>query len=304
MNQPASGARDALRASSSFPVGVCLAGTGMALPQQVLTNAQLEGKVETSDEWIVQRTGIRQRYVCEKDVTVRDLARQAVQIAMDRAQVKPTDLDLLLFCTMTPEMWTPATAARLVDELGATPAGAVDISAACSGFVYGLNMAAGLIRSGFHRTVAVVGAEKMSEILDWNDRRTCVLFGDGAGAAVLTACEDARRGCLYQIMGSQGSGWRELYIPRNPQHIPPHDDGVFSGTYNTLQMNGREVFKFAVSTLRHTIEQVLAACNITIDDVAMIIPHQSNQRILEAARDKLKLPAEKLYINIDRFANT
>jgi 3-oxoacyl-[acyl-carrier-protein] synthase-3 len=284
------------------PAGVRLAGTGLSVPQRVLTNVDLSRFVDTSDEWITQRTGIKQRYVLEENQSMRQLACAAVKQAMDNAAISPGDLDLLICATMTPEMSCPATACRIVAELGATPAGALDISIACSGFVYGLNMADSLIRSGMYKHIAVVGVEAFSTILDWKDRRTCVLFGDGAGAAILSADDDPSRGSMYHTMNSDGSSWDSLYCPVKEHQISKTNE--YNDHLGTLQMNGREVYKFAVSTLMRTIRGTLKANQLEPNDVAMIIPHQSNARILESARDKLGLTPEQLYINIDRYANT
>ncbi|MBI1336791.1 MAG: beta-ketoacyl-ACP synthase III [Phycisphaera sp.] len=283
--------------------GVAILGSGMCLPPNTLTNQELAKRVETNDEWITQRTGIKSRYIADKDSSVRDLAVTAAKNALADAKLQPTDIDFLILATLTPEMVCPSTAARVVLELGAVPAGAVDISAACSGFVYGLNMASALVRSGFYRRIMVVGAEKLSDITDWSDRRTCILFGDGAGAAVIGRVEDATRGCLFQHMHSDATMWGELYVPRGEKDLPEkHPE--FSGKFNTLQMNGREVYKFAVSTLQSNIDRTLGACGLKPSDLAMIVSHQSNGRILESAREKLGLPEDKIYINIDRFGNT
>jgi 3-oxoacyl-[acyl-carrier-protein] synthase-3 len=288
----------------SIPAGVAIVGTGKAVPGKVVTNNDLSQNIETNDEWISQRTGIRQRHVVTEGQNVRSLGVTATKQALDQAGLKATDLDLLICCTMTPDMNCPNTAARIVAELGATPAGAMDISAACSGFVYGMNLAYSLIKAGGYKTIAVVGTEVISNILDWDDRRTCVLFGDGAGTAILQATDRAEAGCLFQTMGSNGDGWKELYIPRCDTHIPKDDNGVYSGKLNTLQMNGREVYKFAVSTFRKCIEEAVKAVGIGVHDLDMIVAHQSNARILESVREKLGIAEDRLYINIDRYANT
>ena len=275
----------------------------MAVPARTMTNEDLARIVDTSDDWISKRTGIKTRRIIEAGTTVRDLAHQATADALNRAGIGPGDLDMVLLATLTPEMACPSTAARLVDDLGAAPAGAMDLSAACSGFVYALNIANSLIESGQYRNIAVVGSETLSKVTDWEDRRTCVLFGDGAGAAVLSAVDNTERGCLYQAMRSEGSLWRELYLPSEEAHLPTDRNG-FTGKFNTLQMNGREVYKFAVQTTMNLIHEALDATGVAPDDLAMVIPHQSNKRILESAREKLGLPAEKMYINIDRFGNT
>jgi len=292
-----------IRAAPSQLAGVRIAGTGVAIPDRQLTNDDLARFVDTNDDWISQRTGIQKRHLAPDEVSVRDLAREATNHALGDAAVDPRDLDLLILATLTPEMPCPSTATRLIDDLGAAPAGAMDISAACSGFVYAMNLAASLIQSAGYRHVAVVGSETMSRIVDWNDRRSCVLFGDGAGAAILSASDDPTQGCVFQTMRSDGSRWAELYLPQRESDLPT-EDGRFSGQLNTIQLNGREVYKFAVATTLEMIDQTLDATGIAADDIAMVIPHQSNKRILESARDKMGLPEEKMCINIDRYGNT
>jgi 3-oxoacyl-[acyl-carrier-protein] synthase-3 len=282
---------------------VHIAGTGMAVPPRTLNNHDLERIVETSDEWITQRTGIQQRQIVENGTGVRDLAAEALTAALSDAGIEASDLDMLLLATLTPEMPCPSTAAQLVDQIGAKPAGAMDLSAACSGFVYGLNLASSLIESGQYKNIAVVGAETLSKVTDYTDRRTCVLFGDGAGAAILNADERDDRGCLYQAMRSDGSLWQELYLPQQEANVPTKCDH-FTGHLNTLQMNGREVYKFAVTTTLDIIDETLESAGVKPDDLAMVIPHQSNKRILESARDKMGLPEEKMWININRYGNT
>jgi len=285
--------------------GIRLSGTGMAVPANVVTNHDLAKTVDTNDEWIAQRTGIRQRHVCLPADNVLTLSRDAMKQALANAGLDAKQLDMLIVATLTPEMVTPSTAARVVAEIGANPAGAVDISAACSGFVYGANMAASLIQTGFYKNIAVVGCETLSKITNWTDRATCVLFGDGAGAAIFSATDDTTRGCLYQNMGSDGSRWHELYCPRTDIDLPVGGHGApFNGQFNTLQMNGREIYKFAVSTLQKSIDAALAHCNLKPSDLAMIIPHQSNARIIESAREKLGVGEDRMYVNIDRYGNT
>ena len=308
-------------ASSPQTIGVRLVGTGLAVPDNVVTNDDLALKMDTSDEWISQRTGIRQRHIGDENTTITGLSIDAIKQALANANLQGSDLDMLIIATLTPEMVTPSSSARVAAAIGAKSCGAVDISAACSGFVYGANMAASLIQTGFYKTVGVIGAEMLSKITDWNDRRTCVLFGDGAGAAVFSAVEpgdasstdgagtpdslDNLPGCLYQEMGSDGSKWHELYCPRNEVDLPDNGLGAeFSGEFNTLQMNGREIYRFAVKTLQRSINGALKATGLDVSDLAVIIPHQSNARIIESARDKLGLTADQMFINIDRYGNT
>ena len=283
--------------------GARIAGTGIGLPSRVVTNADLSKIIETSDEGVIQRTGIRERRLLSPGERLGDLAKQAVLQALDNARLTPRDLDLIICATITPEMCCPSTASRLAGEIGATPAGAMDLSAACSGFVYGMNIAASLLATGQYRNIAVIGAEALSQITDWKDRRTCVLFGDGAAAAIFSASDDSNQGCLYQTMASDGGKWKLLFVPRAEHDVPAECD-FFSGTLNTLQMNGREVFKFAVTTMQAMIDSTLAACGVKSSDLAMVIAHQSNQRILESVRERLNLPAEKFWLNIERYGNT
>ncbi len=291
--------------SGANGIGVRLAGTGMAIPDKVLTNDDLAKMVDTNDQWITQRTGIRERRVVENGRTARDLGTEAVGQALERAGLDPKELEMLFNATLTPGMCCPSTAARIVSDLGAVPAGAVDISAACSGFVYGLNMAASLIQSGQYKHIAVVGSETLSSITNWKDRGTCILFADGAGAAILSATDNPRQGCLYQAMASDGSRWAELYCPRDESDLPEEGQGAaFTGAYQTLHMNGREIYKFAVVTLLREIRRAVKAVGVEIDDLAMVIPHQSNARIIESTRQKLGIAPEKMYVNIDRYGNT
>lgn len=284
-------------------VGVRLAGVGTALPDRVLTNDDLAALVDTNDAWITQRTGIKTRHIAGNDATTCSLAVDALRAALDDAGMQPGELDMVLLATMTAEMSCPSTAARVVHEIGATPAGAMDIAAACSGFVYGLNHAETLIRSGHYKTVAVIGSETLSKLVNYEDRGTCILFGDGAGAAILTADQDASRGCLAQTMRSDGSLWGELYVPRTADDLPDEHAG-FTGRFNTLQMNGQEVFKFAVTTTHAIIEETLAKAGVTSTDLAAVIPHQSNRRILELVKKRMDLPDGKMVINIDKYGNT
>lgn len=285
------------------PAGITITGTGISLPANCMSNDDLSKIVDTSDEWIQQRTGMKQRYVIGEGESLLSLASSATQNALNDAGLQPSDLDFLIVGSITSETTMPSTAARVVADLGAVPAGAMDLTAACSGFVYGLNLAHSLIDSGMYRNIAVVGAETLSQMVNWDDRRTCVLFGDAAGTAIVSASDQPTQRCLYQTMSSDGNGWVHLYTPNSEAYVPEGDPN-FNGKVGSLQMNGREVYKFAVQKLQFTIENALEKTGVSMDELAMIVPHQSNARILESARSKLGIPDEKLYINIERYANT
>lgn len=287
-------------------VGVRIAGTGHAVPEKVVTNHDLAKVMDTSDEWIAQRTGIRQRRVCDpaKGEGPTSLSAEALRRALADARMHASELDLIILGTVSGEMLCPSTACRVADAVGATPAGAYDIVAACCGFVYGLNQASALIRSGQARNVAVIGCDCLYSHMDPDNRAVSVLFGDSAGAAVLRATDDLSRGIIASTMHADGSRWQDLYIPNNERDLPPGVDAVRDKVkYGTLQMNGREVYKFAVGTFTPLIESTLERAGLKPDDVSMYVCHQSNARMLEAARERLGVAPEKLYINIDRFGN-
>ncbi|MEM6749438.1 MAG: beta-ketoacyl-ACP synthase III [Planctomycetota bacterium] len=284
-------------------IGVRLAGTAMVVPDHVVTNHDLAQRVDTSDQWIVQRTGIRERRAAAPEQDTVSLASDALRAALDDAGWEPPGLDLVLVATITPEMTCPSVAARVVDRVGATPAGAMDVAAACAGFLYALNLADAMIRSGAAKRVGVVAAETMTRVVDPTDRRTCILFGDGAGAAVLEANPNPELGCRFQAMRSAGNHWADLYLPEKEAHLP-QDRDHYNGTLGALQMNGREVFKIAVHATESIIDEALERSGLAASDLAMVIAHQSNARILESTRRRLRLPKDKLYVNIDRYGNT
>ncbi len=284
--------------------GVRLAGFGSAVPDRVLTNHDLEKMLDTSDEWIVQRTGIRERRVvdqaCEGTFT---LGRDALQRALEDARMPANQLDLIIFATVTAEMTCPSNACRVAAALGAVPAPAFDLVAACSGFLYGLNVANSLIRSGDYQTIGVIGCDTMSTVVDFGERSVSILFGDAAGAVVATRDDDPEVGCLYHSMYADGGGWGSLYMPRREQEIPDHDrDNPIR--IGCLRMHGREIFKFGVTKLRELIADGLEAAGLRPSQISQFICHQSNLRLIEVAREKLGLPAEKFHINIDRYGNS
>lgn len=285
------------------PAGVRIAGTGSFVPERRLTNADFEKTLDTSDEWIVQRTGIRKRRVCDpaKHESNRTMCAAALTRALADARMDASELELLIIGTCTGESTVPSVACRVTSLIGATGAGAFDVVAACSGFVYSLNVAHGMIRSGMFRTIGVVGCDEMSSILDYTDRSICVLFGDAAGAAVLRATDDPQKGLIAHAMRSNADGWADLYLPRRPGDLP---EGVGAVKMGHLQMNGRAVYKFAVATFGDLIAETLERAGMTVADVDHFVCHQSNARILESARERFGIPPEKMYVNIDKFGNS
>ncbi len=289
---------------TSRPAGVRITGTGMAVPPRKVSNDDLAEIIDTSDEWIRPRTGIVTRHLSDDGELTSNLAAQAVTQALANAGLKPTDLDLLVCATMTPDMICPATACRVVEKIGAVPCGAMDVNLACTGLVAGLSIASNFIASGAYKNVAVIGADRLSTIVNWEDRKTCVLFGDAAGAMIVSASDNPQQQCLFQKLNSDGSMGEALYVPRNEQDIPEGGHENFNGKYDTLQMNGREVFKFAVNALKECVREALDHTGLSHEDIKMVVPHQSNIRMLKSAWKKLGFPEDKIYINIDRFGNT
>jgi 3-oxoacyl-[acyl-carrier-protein] synthase-3 len=287
--------------------GVQIAGTGSCLPEGKITNADLEKVMDTTDEWIVQRTGIRERRRVNRDKaeTIDTMCVDALRKALTAARIDAAQLDLVIVATMTPEMPCPATACTVAHRIGAGTAGGFDLNAACSGFVFGLNTAHELIRGGAYRTIAVIGADVLSQLMDYSNagRGTAIIFGDGAGATVLRAIDDPSKGILAQAMHTNGAGWKDIYVPGAPYHFP---EGVAcdAAKYGKVQMNGAAVFKFAVGTFSDLIQDTLDKAGLAATDIDMYVCHQSNSRILTAARDRFGIPEDKLYVNIDRVGNT
>ncbi|MHC4414176.1 MAG: beta-ketoacyl-ACP synthase III [Planctomycetota bacterium] len=290
--------------SSPAAFGVRIAGVGSAVPDKVLANADLEKMMDTSDEWIVQRTGIRERRIVDpRNEGTFTLSRDALKRALQDANLEAQQLDLIIVATVTAEMTCPSVACRVACDVGAIPAPAFDLIAACSGFVYSINLADALVRSGRYETIGVVGCDTMSTIVDFSERSVSVLFGDAAGAVVLRRDEDPSLGCLYQTNQADATMWESLYIPRRCQEIPEHDreNPIKLGC---LRMNGREIYKFAITKFREVIEDALEATGLTTDQISQFVCHQSNVRIIDAAREKLGLPDDKVYVNIDRYGNS
>lgn len=279
-----------------------IVGWGMYAPRRVLTNAELSQTVETGDEWIRSRTGIIERRIASPKETTLSLGLNAAREALEVARLNPSDLDLIIVATSSPEYQFPATACLLQDALGATRAGAFDLSVACSGFLYALGSAASMIVSGAYENALVVGAETLSRIVDWEDRNTCILFGDGAGAFVLRA-SSMRGGVLSYQLGSDGSGGHQLLVPAGGSRQPA-SHGTVDEKLHYIHMNGREVFRFATRVMGKAAEEVIEAAGLAIDDVDLFIPHQANMRIIRSAAKHLNLPMERVFVNLERYGNT
>ena len=291
------------RAKHNFQGRTCsITGVGSYVPAKILTNADLEKMVETSDEWIITRTGIKQRRLAAKDEFTSDLAAHAAQRAMKKAGVTADQIDLIIVATITPDMPFPATACIVQQKIGARRAAAFDLEAACSGFIYGLEVGQQFIMSRTYDTVLVIGAEKLSSIVDWKDRNTCVLFGDGAGAAILQSRPNSH-GLLTAVMGADGSKGSLLHMPGGGSRCPASADSV-AAKLHYLRMDGRETFKSAVQAMYHAAQEALRRCELDISKIKCVIPHQANRRIIDAVGKRLGATPEQLFINLDRYGNT
>ncbi|MDA0839211.1 MAG: ketoacyl-ACP synthase III [Planctomycetota bacterium] len=279
-----------------------IAGVGKYLPPKVLTNHDLSKLVDTSDEWIVRRTGISERRVADDGVAASDLALPASQHALEHAGMTPEDLDLIIVATATPDMVMPSSACVLQEKLGAKNAGGFDLSAACTGFVYAMAAGEGFIASGVAKNVLVVGSECLTQNIDFTDRTTCVLFGDGAGAVVLKPA-DGEREILYTFVKSDGSGANLIEIPAGGSRMPSSHETI-DNRMHYLKMNGQEVFKFAARTFQSLVHDSLTACGLTESDVGLIVPHQVNTRIVDQAAKGLNIPKEKIFLNLHKYGNT
>jgi 3-oxoacyl-[acyl-carrier-protein] synthase-3 len=286
-----------------------ITGWGMAVPDRVLSNADLERLVDTSDEWIVSRTGIRERRIIGPGDSSTSLGAAAARQALDRAGLTANDVDLIITATYTPDHFLTSQASLIQAELGGR-AGAFDLGAACSGFVYAVATGTQFIRGGLHERVLIIGVDTQTRFIDYTDRGTCVLFGDGAGAVVLEATTE-ERGMLSSVLGGDGSGYRHLYIPGWQQ--PEEDEMTAESLLGprpllskvpSMRMNGNEVFRFAVRVMGDAAVEAVEGAGLSFEDVDMLIPHQANQRIIEAAARRLKLPLAKVWINLDRYGNT
>lgn len=278
-----------------MPISSVIRATGSYLPQRVMKNAELEKMVDTSDEWIFERSGIRERRIAAESEKTSDLAVKAARAAMEQADINPQDIDGIIVATTTPDQTFPSVAVMVQKALDIPVCAAFDIQAVCSGFVYALSIADNFIKAGRHKRILVIGAEKMSAIIDWTDRTTCVLFGDGAGAIILEASTETGRGILSTHLKADGRYKDILYTDGGPSS---------TGTSGHIVMQGREVFKQAVALMAAVVEEALTENNLTTDQIDWLIPHQANIRIIEATAKKLKLPMEKVIVTVGRHGNT
>ncbi len=275
-------------------------GTGRALPERILTNADLEKMVDTSDQWILERTGIRERHIAEPGTGVSEFATRAARRALDDAGLAPSDIDLIIFGTVTGDFKFPASACLVQEKLGIEQAAAFDLSAACSGFLYSLSVADSLIATGNHRRALVIGGEVLTSMIDWSDRNTCTLFGDGAGAVVIGP-SDGERGLLAAHLASDGRCQHLLINPGCGSVNPPTRDNLH---LHAIQMEGREVFRHAVIAMNEALNEVLDKAGMSIDDIDLLIPHQANLRIIQAVGKKAGIDEKKVFVNVDRLGNT
>jgi 3-oxoacyl-[acyl-carrier-protein] synthase-3 len=291
------------RAQNNFVGRTCsITGVGSYVPEKILTNADLEKLVETSDEWITTRTGIKERRIAAADEFTSDLATKAALKAMKMANVTAEQIDLIIVATLTPDMPFPSTACLVQRKIGATRAAAFDMEAACSGFIYALEIGQNFITSRTYETVLVIGAEKLSSIVNWKDRNTCVLFGDGAGAAILQNRENSH-GLLTAVMGADGTKADLLSMPGGGSACPATAESVAKGLHY-LRMDGKETFKNAVQAMVSAAHEVMKRCEVDITKIKCVIPHQANQRIVDAVGERLGATPEQLFINLDKYGNT
>jgi 3-oxoacyl-[acyl-carrier-protein] synthase-3 len=285
------------------PYKAHIIGTGSFLPEKTLTNEDLEKIVDTNDEWITTRTGIKVRHIASDDETTATLAAEAAKRALEDAKLAPEDIDIIVVATITPEMGFPSTACFVQDAIGAKNAWAFDLAAACSGFVYAMNIAQHFLISGRYNNILIIGAETLSRITDYEDRMSCILFGDGAGAVVIQKSETGTRGIMYSSCTSDGGGWTTLnckaYGSRNPVGKPLENP---KDVY--MEIRGKETYQLAVRRIVELIDECLTTCKLTVDDIKMFIPHQMNARIIESVGKRLELPKEKVFVNIHKYGNT
>ena len=280
---------------------VRILSTGTSIPSKVITNSYLEKIVDTNDEWITARTGIKERRMADENHASSDLGAEAAQKAIDKAAIDPMDIDVVIVATITPDYLFPSTACLIQKTIGADNAYAFDLSAGCSGYLYAMQVAKGMIDGGSAETILIIGAETLTRVTDYEDRGTCILFGDGAGATILQKSED--RGILSICLGSDGGGWDLLYQPGGGSRIPSSAQSV-ENKEHYLKMNGKEVFKIAVTSMGNASVEAIEKAGIKPEDIDMFIAHQANYRIMDAVRKRLKMPTEKVFMNISKYGNT
>lgn len=281
---------------------VGILGIGSYVPETIVTNFDLEQKMETSDEWIVERTGIRERRIVTKGETTSDLATKAAERALADAGISAAEIDLIIVGTVTPDMMFPSVACLVQQNLKAVNAAAFDLTAVCSGFIYGLVTGSSFIKSGTYKKVLVIGAETLSTIVDWSDRNTAILFGDGAGAVVLGETSPGY-GILGVDLGAEGAGGDLLKVPAGGSRMPTTLETITQG-FHFIHMDGNEVFKFAIKVMGETVKKALADANLSAKDITCLVPHQANMRIIQSAAKRLGLPLDKVVINVDKYGNT
>jgi 3-oxoacyl-[acyl-carrier-protein] synthase-3 len=286
----------------SLPSAV-IAGTGFDVPERIMTNDELSTMVETSDQWITERTGMKERRIARPDEAASDFALRAARRALDDARVRPEEVDLVLVATVTGDMLFPSTACILQDKLGCPRAAAMDLSAGCTGFIYALATARQFIATRAYKTILVVGVEVLSKITDWTDRGTCVLLADGAGAAVLRSSDEPDRGIVASFLAADGSRGPDLHMPAGGSRIPASVESVRQRLHY-LKMNGNAIFKVAVRSMSDAVERLLAACRAKAEEIKLLIPHQANLRIIEAVAKQLRFPMDRVFVNIQKYANT
>lgn len=286
------------------PNSIVIKGTGKYVPQKIVTNEDLAKIVETSDEWIFERSGIKRRRIAEANETTSDMACKASKLAIESAGITPQDIDLVILTTVNPDMLFPSTACIIQAKLGIrNNIPCFDLEAACSGFVYGMEVATSMMASGRYKNALVVSSEKMSDMLDWEDRSTCVLFGDGSGAVVLSTSDEKNVGILGNVLGADGSDTAVLCLPAGGSAMPTSVETI-KNKLHSIKMDGREVFKHAVRIMQEKALEVLDLCGVSVEEVTLLIPHQANTRIIDTVAKRLKIPAEKVYVNIENYGNT
>ena len=282
-------------------ISVGITGMGSAVPNKVITNDDLSKIVDTSDEWISSRSGIRERRIVDKDMATSDLCTEAAKRALEDANLDAKDIDLIIVATVTADMAFPSTACIVQKNIGAVNAAAFDMSVGCSGFLYGIATGSNFISSGIYKRVLVIGAEVLSKVLDWKDRSTCVLFGDGAGACILESCQEGY-GIISYDLGADGENGYFLTQPAGGSRMPASHDTV-DNRLHYVHMDGKEVFKFAVRIMESTSLEALKKANIELKDIDFLIPHQANKRIINSAAKRLKIPNDRVYMNLDKYGN-